>query len=107
MRRTRIDEWPQFVNVILGQMSIVGPRPEQPNFAQGFGANLSHYHLRHLVRPGITGWAQINHGYAADLESTQRKLEFDLYYIKQMNVFLDVKIFFKTLSVLLSGAGHR
>jgi UDP-GalNAc:undecaprenyl-phosphate GalNAc-1-phosphate transferase len=107
LRHARIDEWPQFFNVLIGQMSIVGPRPEQPSLADEFERCIPHYQLRYLARPGITGWAQINHGYADDMISTRRKLEFDLYYIKHMNFFLDIKIFLKTISVLVSGTGHR
>jgi len=107
LRRARIDEWPQLLNVLVGNMSVVGPRPEQPLLVDSFTKTIPHYHLRHLARPGITGWAQINQGYTDDYDATKRKLEFDLYYVKKMNLFLDVKIILKTISVLLTGAGYR
>ena len=100
LRQYRIDEWPQFVNVLKGQMSIVGPRPERPNWVSSFNEEIPYYDLRHLVRPGITGWAQIRLGYVADKEMTLKKLEYDLFYIKHMGPLFDLTIIFRTILFL-------
>ena len=101
LRRYRIDEWPQFVNVLRGQMSIVGPRPERPNWVSSFKREIPYYDLRHLVRPGITGWAQIRLGYVADKEMTLKKLEYDLFYIKHMGPLFDLTIVLRTILFLI------
>lgn len=101
LRRYRIDEWPQFVNVLRGQMSIVGPRPERPNWVSSFKSEIPYYDLRHLVRPGITGWAQIRLGYVADKEMTLKKLEYDLFYIKHMGPLFDLTIVLRTILFLI------
>jgi len=107
LRRLRIDEWPQFWNVIKGDMSLIGPRPEQVDLAGEFAVDIPYYNLRYRVKPGITGWAQIKQGYVADREPTKKKLEYDLYYIKHIGVFLDSWILFNTLRVVLFGSGAR
>ena len=107
LRRTRIDELPQFWNVLLGDMSVIGPRPEQPEFSEQFRESIPFYAFRHTVRPGITGWAQIKQGYAADEEETKIKLEYDLYYIKYLSWWLEAVIVFSTLKTILLGSGHR
>ena len=100
LRQYRIDEWPQFVNVLVGQMSMVGPRPERPNWVSSFNEEIPYYDIRHLVRPGITGWAQIRLGYVADKEKTLKKLEYDLFYIKHMGPLFDLTIIFRTILFL-------
>lgn len=107
IRKVRIDELPQFWNVLKGEMSLIGPRPEQVGLAEDFEDALSLYHTRHAVRPGITGWAQVLSGYAADEEGTRRKLEHDLYYVKHRSVTLDLLITYLTLKTILTGFGAR
>ncbi|MGB9682713.1 MAG: exopolysaccharide biosynthesis polyprenyl glycosylphosphotransferase [bacterium] len=107
LRRFRLDELPQFWNVLKGEMSLIGPRPEQEKFVEEFIQEIPFYNLRHLVKPGITGWAQIHQGYAAGIEETKEKLEYDLYYIKNQSIWLDLVIAFKTIKVLLIKWGAR
>jgi len=104
LRRTRLDELPQLWNVLVGQMSIVGPRPERPDIVQQLRENVPYYAERHLVKPGITGWAQISFRYGASIEDAKRKLQFDLYYLKNMSFELDVMILFRTVGTFLRGA---
>ncbi len=106
LRKTHLDEFPQFANVLLGQMSIVGPRPEQPKLVEQLQQQIPFYRARLLVKPGITGWAQINQGYVASLEGTIRKLEYDLYYIKHRNLALDLIIILRTVAAVLGFRGH-
>lgn len=107
IRKTRIDELPQLLNVLKGDMSFVGPRPERPEFVLGFEQDIPHYSLRHTVKPGITGWAQICYPYGDTLEDTINKLQYDLYYIKNFSLFLDMTILFQTVQVVLFGQGAR
>lgn len=107
IRKTRIDELPQFFNVLKGDMSLIGPRPEQKVFVDQFEEKIPFYNYRHIVRPGISGWAQVMQGYAADVEDTQIKVEFDFYYIKHFSLWLDVLIVFKTIKTMLTGFGAR
>jgi sugar transferase (PEP-CTERM system associated) len=107
LRRTRIDELPQLVNVLKGEMSFVGPRPERPVFVQRIIEVLPYFAVRHQLRPGLAGWAQLNHPYAAGLEDTRVKLEYDLYYIKNRSLFLDILIIAQTLRVIVWGNGAR
>ncbi len=107
MRRLRIDEIPQLWNVLLGQLSIVGPRPEQVQFAQQFSEEIPFYDERHLVRPGITGWAQVNFGYASSIEETVEKLRYDLFYVKHVGPWLDLRILGATVWTVLSGDGAK
>jgi lipopolysaccharide/colanic/teichoic acid biosynthesis glycosyltransferase len=107
LRRTRLDEIPQLVNVFLGQMSIIGPRPEQYSFVDEFAVSISSYPYRHLVRPGITGWAQVMQGYASSNEETAIKLSYDLYYIKHYSLALDLLVIAKTIRTVLTGFGAR
>lgn len=107
LRRLRLDELPQLLNVIRGEMSLVGPRPERPEFVQMLSEQIPFYRQRHAVRPGITGWAQINYKYGETLEDTVIKLEYDLYYIKNLSVSLDLYIMFQTAKVMLfTRSGH-
>lgn len=107
IRSTRIDELPQLINVLRGDMSFIGPRPERPEFVLGFEQNIPHYALRHTVKPGITGWAQICYPYGDSVEDTRNKLQYDLYYIKNYSLFLDMTILFQTVQVVLFGMGSR
>lgn len=105
IRRYRLDEIPQFINVLEGDMSLVGPRPEQPGFVEMLEQEIPYYSQRHTVRPGITGWAQIKYKYGASSEDAKNKLEYELFYIKHMSVFLDLLILFRTVQVVLFGWG--
>lgn len=107
IRSLRIDELPQIINILKGDMSLIGPRPERPEFVVDLERQIPYYGLRHSVPPGITGWAQVNYPYGASLEDTIRKLEYDLYYIKNMSFFLDLKICLLTVGVVLFGHGSR
>jgi len=107
LRRYRIDELPQLWNVLAGQMSLVGPRPEQPALAMSYAASMPLFACRLLVRPGISGWAQVCAGYAADLSETRVKLSYDLYYVKNVSLALDLKIMLKTLVTIALSKGAR
>ena len=107
LRQTRIDELPQFWNVLKGEMSVIGPRPEQPDFVTSFEASIPFYGYRHLVKPGITGWAQVHFGYAASEEDTRNKLEYDLYYARHCSIWLDLAIIFRTFRTIFTGDGAR
>ncbi|MDA8519716.1 exopolysaccharide biosynthesis polyprenyl glycosylphosphotransferase [Acidovorax sp. NCPPB 4044] len=107
IRRTRLDELPQLWNVLLGDMSLIGPRPEQVQFAQDFAAAMPAYPYRHLVRPGLTGWAQVQQGYADSAEQTAIKLSYDLYYVAHYSMALDLLIGYKTVRTVLTGFGAR
>jgi lipopolysaccharide/colanic/teichoic acid biosynthesis glycosyltransferase len=106
IRKIRFDEMPQFFNVLRGEMSIVGPRPERPEFVKTLAEKIPYYRQRHAVRPGITGWAQINYKYGDTLEDSVTKLEYDLYYIKNMSWLLDSYIIFHTLKAMLLSRGQ-
>lgn len=106
LRKSHIDEFPQFVNVLLGQMSLVGPRSERPGFVDDLQKKIPFYRARLLVKPGITGWAQVNFGYAGNVETTAVKLEYDLYYIKHRNLILDFIIMLKTLGAVIGLKGQ-
>ncbi|MDH3689352.1 MAG: sugar transferase [Gammaproteobacteria bacterium] len=106
LRTMRIDELPQMWNVLKGEMSFIGPRPERPDFNKDFAQKIPYYDLRHLVKPGITGWAQIQYPYGASLEDAKQKLEYDLYYIKNYSVFLDIAIAIKTMRLMLFRRGR-
>jgi exopolysaccharide biosynthesis polyprenyl glycosylphosphotransferase len=105
IRRTRIDELPQLLNVLRGEMSFVGPRPERPEFVAMLTAQIPFYAVRHSVKPGLTGWAQVRYSYGATVEQSVRKLEYDLYYVKNHTLVLDVAIMLETLRVVLLGEG--
>ena len=107
MRKAHLDEIPQFWNVLRGEMAIVGPRPERPEFVQWLAKEIPFYELRHIVRPGITGWAQVRYRYGASLEETRRKLEYDLYYIKHLSISLYLLILFETIKTSLLGRGSQ
>jgi sugar transferase (PEP-CTERM system associated) len=107
IRACRIDELPQILNVLRGDMSFVGPRPERPEFVEGFNERIPYYQERHRVKPGITGWAQLCYPYGADEHDTIQKLQYDLYYVKNYSLFLDFSILFNTVEVILWGRGAR
>lgn len=107
IRKTRIDELPQFFNVLKGDMSLIGPRPEQKVFVDKFIKEIPFYNYRHIVKPGISGWAQVIQGYTADVNDTKIKLQYDLYYIKNFSIWLDILIVFKTIKTMLTGFGAR
>jgi len=107
IRLLRIDELPQFFNVLKGEMSLVGPRPERPLFVQKLRQQIPYYDLRHTIRPGLTGWAQIRFNYAASVEDSHMKLQYDLYYVKHLSVWFDLSILFRTIRVVLLGSGAR
>lgn len=106
LRKTRIDEFPQFINVLKGEMSIIGPRPERKVFVDQIANEIPLYHTRHIVKPGLTGWAQINYPYGETLDDSLMKLEYDLYYIKHRNIFLDINIAVKTFGTILYMKGQ-
>lgn len=107
IRKARIDELPQLINVLKGEMSFVGPRPERPEFVLKFEQSIPHYALRHTVKPGITGWAQICYPYGETEDDAQNKLHYDIYYIKNYSLFLDATILLQTIQVVLFGQGSR
>lgn len=104
LRRTRLDELPQLWNILRGEMSIVGPRPERPEFVAPLARLIPFYNERHLIKPGLTGWAQINFRYGASVDDSRRKLQLDLYYIKHMSLELDLVILLRTFGMILTGA---
>lgn len=107
IRKVRIDEFPQLINVLKGDMSFVGPRPERPEFVAGLSERIEYFDLRHRVNPGITGWAQVCYPYGASEEDAREKLQYDLYYIKNYSLFLDIMILVQTAQVILWGKGAR
>jgi exopolysaccharide biosynthesis polyprenyl glycosylphosphotransferase len=107
LRLTRIDELPQVLNVLRGEMALVGPRPERPAFVEQLGRAIPHYHDRACVRPGITGWAQVNYPYGASVEDARMKLAYDLHYVQHRGLRLDVRILLATIRVVLFQEGAR
>jgi sugar transferase (PEP-CTERM system associated) len=107
MRKTRLDEVPQLWNVLRGDMNFVGPRPERPEFVPLLSQEMPYYHLRHMIRPGLTGWAQVRYGYGGTVDETRHKLEFDLYYLKHMSLGLDLLIMFQTVKTILRRRGAQ
>jgi exopolysaccharide biosynthesis polyprenyl glycosylphosphotransferase len=107
IRKIRVDEIPQFWNIIKGEMSFVGPRPERPHFVSQLAEEIPFYEHRHLVAPGLTGWAQVKYPYGASVEDARQKLQYDLYYIKNQSLMLDIIIVFATVRTVLFGRGAR
>ena len=107
IRRLRIDELPQLFNVLTGDMSLVGPRPERPFFVEQLTTEIPYYAVRHSIKPGVTGWAQVRYQYGSTIEDAQEKLQYDLYYVKNHSLFLDFVILFETVGVVLTGKGAR
>ena len=106
LRRTRIDEVPQFINIFKNEMSIAGPRPERPEFVKELTAVLPYYSLRHLVKPGLTGWAQLHKSYYGTIEENLEKLEYDIYYIKNRGPVMDASIILKTINTVMRLIGR-
>jgi len=106
LRKLRIDEIPQLINVLYGNMSLVGPRPERPAFVKELSEKIPFYPERLYVQPGLTGWAQVNHSYTSSVEETETKLQYDLYYIKHVSFLLDCRILLKTLKIVFFGKGR-
>lgn len=107
IRKLRIDELPQILNVLKGEMSFVGPRPERPYFVERLGEKIPYYNVRHSIKPGITGWAQVRYRYGASVEDAIQKLQYDLYYVKNNSLFLDIIILIDTIRVVVFGKGGR
>lgn len=106
MRKTRIDEIPQFINILKGEMAVIGPRPERPFFVKEIAEIMPFYETRHVIKPGLTGWAQVNYSYGESMDDSLIKLQYDLYYIKHRSVFLDLNITIKTISTVLFYRGQ-
>lgn len=106
MRKSRMDEIPQFINILKGDMAVIGPRPERPIFVNEIAEVMPFYETRHVIKPGLTGWAQVNYSYGATIDDSLIKLQYDLYYIKHRSIFLDVNIIFKTMSTVLLYRGQ-
>ena len=104
LRKLRLDELPQSINILKGEMSLVGPRPEQVNIVEDLKSQIPFYNERHSAKPGLTGWAQL-FVYAGNLEESKRKLEYDLYYIKHRSIWFDIEIILKTVNSVLTGSG--
>lgn len=105
IRKLRVDELPQLFSVLKGDMSLVGPRPERPFFVDQLTKEIPFYAVRHSVKPGVTGWAQVRYHYGATVEDSAEKLQYDLYYVKNHSLFLDVVVLFETIGVVLTGKG--
>lgn len=106
LRKSRIDEFPQFVNILLGHMAVIGPRPERPVFVNEIAEVMPFYQTRHVIKPGLTGWAQVNYSYGDSINDSLIKLQYDLYYIKHRSIFLDINIMIKTVSTILFYRGQ-
>ena len=106
LRKTRIDEFPQFINILKGDMAVIGPRPERPFFVKEIAEIMPFYETRHIIKPGLTGWAQVNYAYGATIDDSLIKLQYDLYYIKHRSIFLDLNIAFKTITTVLFYRGQ-
>ena len=106
MRKSRLDEIPQFLNILKGDMAVIGPRPERPIFVDEIAKVMPFFETRHVIKPGLTGWAQVNYSYGQSIEDSLVKLQYDLYYIKHRSIFLDLNIVFRTLSTVLFYRGQ-
>jgi lipopolysaccharide/colanic/teichoic acid biosynthesis glycosyltransferase len=106
LRKSHLDELPQMVNIVRGDLSLVGPRPEQPRYVAELVDKLPFYDLRHLVRPGLTGWAQVKYGYAADDADALEKLQYEFFYLRHQSAALDLRITGRTIRSVLGGAGR-
>lgn len=107
LRRTRLDELPQVINVLLGQMSLIGPRPEMEVLSQWYEREIPFYRYRHIARPGITGWAQVNQGHVAEISDVHDKLHYDFFYISNLSLWLDILVTVKTIKTVVTGFGHK
>ena len=102
LRKTHIDEIPQMINILKGDIALVGPRPERPEFVEVLEKEIPYYSFRHIIKPGFTGWAQIKYRYANTTESSREKFEYDLYYIKNRNIFIDIGIIIRTIQIIFT-----
>jgi exopolysaccharide biosynthesis polyprenyl glycosylphosphotransferase len=107
LRRSRFDELPQLFNIVQGDMSLIGPRPEAMSLSQWYEAEIPFYHYRHIIKPGLTGWAQVNQGHVTEVEQIREKLNLDFYYVKNYSVWLDVLIILRTIAIMVTGYGAR
>ena len=107
MRKTRLDEIPQLWNVLLGDMSLIGPRPERPAFVEQLTRQIPFYGQRHVVKPGVTGWAQVRYSYGASVEDAIEKMQYDLYYVKHMSLMFDVMIALETVKTVVLRRGAK
>jgi lipopolysaccharide/colanic/teichoic acid biosynthesis glycosyltransferase len=106
LRKSRIDEIPQFINILRGEMAVIGPRPERPHFVKEIRGLMPFYETRHVIKPGLTGWAQVNYAYGETIEDSLIKLQYDLYYIKHRSFYLDFNITLKTITTVLLYRGQ-
>jgi len=106
LRHSRLDEFPQFINILKGDMSLIGPRPERPCFVKELSQILPFYETRHIIKPGLTGWAQVNTRYGSSVDDSLLKLQYDLYYIKRRSFLLDINVIIKTLSTMIFFRGQ-
>jgi lipopolysaccharide/colanic/teichoic acid biosynthesis glycosyltransferase len=107
LRQTRFDELPQLINILKGDMSWIGPRPESESLSHWYSEQIAFYHYRHIVRPGITGWAQVNQGHVTSIDDVMKKLRYDLHYVCNLSWLMDIHIIFRTIHVVMTGAGAR
>lgn len=107
LRRSRLDELPQLFNIVRGDMSLIGPRPEALALSEWYATELPFYHYRHIIKPGVTGWAQINQGHVANVDEVREKLHYDFYYVKNFSVWLDILIIIRTVQTMLTGKGAK
>ena len=106
LRKTRLDELPQILSILKGDLSFVGPRPERPEFVSELSQKIPHYSMRHIVKPGLSGWAQINFPYGSSVDDSMQKLQYDLYYIKNRSLVLEIVIILKTIMTVLRIEGR-
>ena len=107
LRRTRLDELPQLFNILKGDMSLIGPRPEALSLSQWYEKQIPFYHYRHIIKPGLTGWAQVSQGHVTDVTDVREKLNLDFYYVKNYSVWLDILIILRTAAIMVTGTGAR
>ena len=107
LRRSRIDELPQIISVIKGEMSLIGPRPERPEFNEKLNKLIPNYYLRNYIKPGLSGWAQVNYPYGASLGDAKKKLSYDIFYIRNFSFWIDLLILFKTARIVFNGIGSK
>ena len=107
LRRTRLDELPQLFNILRGDMSLIGPRPEAVALSEWYETQIPFYHYRHIIKPGLTGWAQVNQGHVTDVNDVREKLNLDFYYVKNYSIWLDILIALRTIAIVFTGTGAR
>jgi lipopolysaccharide/colanic/teichoic acid biosynthesis glycosyltransferase len=107
LRKLRLDELPQLINILRGEMNFIGPRPERPHFVETLRRQIPFYDARHVIRPGLTGWAQVAYPYGSTWEENKEKFEYDMFYLKNMSLSLDLMILFQTFKIGLLGRGAR